>query len=128
MDQYQFVNITHPSKEWTEKPRREAKSFTSKRKTWQKQPLRWVPVTTPRTPPTSNKVDEVNCDEEVAIGSDNPNLVRVESNPSIKMLQRLPRNAFPSWGNLLGEYLTSQPVRHSPPISMLMEYCKPGRK
>jgi hypothetical protein len=128
MDQYQFVNITHPSEKWTQQRRREVKPFIAKRKMQQKQPSRWNTVTAPPTPPTSNKADEVNCDEEVAIGFDNLSLVRVESNPSIKVLQRLPRDAFPSWRNLFCEYLTSQPMRHSTHVSVLVEYCKPGRK
>jgi hypothetical protein len=128
MDQYQFVNITHPSENWIQQRRREVKPFTSKRKMRQKQPSRWNTVTAPPTPPTSKKTDEVNCDEEVAIGFDNSNLVRAKFDPSIKVLQRLPRDAFPSLGNLRCEYLTSQPMRHSPPVSVLVEYCKPGRK
>jgi hypothetical protein len=121
MDQYQFVIVTHPSENWTQQRRREVKAFTSKRKMRQKQPSRRNTITAPPTPPTSKKADEVNCDEEVAIGLDNSNLVR-------KVLQRLPRDAFSSSGNLRCEYLTSQSMRHSPPLSVLVEYCKPGRK
>jgi len=121
MDQYQFVIVTHPSENWTQQRRREGKAFTSKRKMRQKQPSRRNTVTAPPTPPTSKKADEVNCDEEVAIGLDNSNLVR-------KVLQRLPRDAFSSSENLRCEYLTSQPMRHSPPLSVLVEYCKPRRK
>jgi len=127
MDQYQFVNITHPSEEWTQQRRREVKSSASKRKSRQKQPSRRNTVTAPPIPPT-NKADEVNCDEKVATGFDNSNLVHAKFDPSIKVLQRLPREAFSSSGNLSCEYLTSQPMRHSPPVSELVEYCKPGRK
>jgi len=127
MDQYQFVNITHPSEEWTQQRRRKVKSFTSKGKMRQKQPSRRNTVTAPPTPPT-NKADKVNCDEKVAVGFDNSNLVCAKFDPSIKVLQRLPRDAFSSSVNLGCEYLTSQPMRHSPPVSELVEYCKPGRK
>jgi hypothetical protein len=121
MDQYRFVNITHPSEKWTQQRRRAVKSFTPKRK------MRQKPSSSP-SPPTSKKADEVNCDEGVAIGFDNSNLVRAKFDPSIKALQRLPRDAFPSSGNLRCEYLTSQPMRHSPPVSVLVEYCEPEKK
>ena len=98
MDQYQFVNITHPPEKWTQQRRREVKPFTSKRKAGQKQSSRWNTVTALPTPPTSKKADEVNCDEEVAIGFDNSKLVHAKFDPSIKVLQRLPRDAFPLWG------------------------------
>jgi hypothetical protein len=99
----------------------------SQGKAGQKQPPRWNTVAALPTPPTK-KADEVNCDGEVAIRFDNSKLVCAKFDPSIKVLQRLPHDAFPSSGNLCCEYLTSQPMRHSPPISVLVEYCNLRRK